>query len=176
MGFREKFSRRIPLPKWLHSAQHDIPFVVCTVCDGRLATSGLYTIMKAFRGEECIFEMAICAKCSESEMEKWSTASRKAASDFRASRREHEGCDGCQTCGSGLNEVRGVAVHAHCRAGQLLGVTHMCTACEEALHERLSPKTREENDRFMKTHFPEPPWMSETPSPEPVSVSGPGVF
>ena len=176
MGFRDKLRGRAPIPGWLHSVQHDLPFLVCTVCDGRLASRGLYTIMKSFRGDECVFEMAICAKCAEAEMEKWSTASRKAARAFRAARREHEGGEGCETCGADLGSVRGMAVHAHCRAGQMLALTHMCTSCEEALHQCLSPKTREENDRFMRTHFPQPPWMYQTPTTEPVHVPGPPIF
>jgi hypothetical protein len=173
MSFRDKLRGRMPIPSWLHSVQHDMPFLFCTVCDGRLATRGLFTIMKSYRGEECVFEMAICARCSGAEMEKWSTASRKAARAFRETRIQFEGCDGCQTCGADLEAVRGMAVHAHCRSDQMLAVSHMCTSCEEALHQCLSPKTREENDRFMKTHFPQPPWMYESPCPEPVQVAGP---
>ena len=150
-----------PIPASLHSAQHERPFTTCQVCSRALDAATSYTIVKSYRRDECVFEMAICTGCAEAEAETYSEASKAALHAFRRRMLEHLEGDGCDTCGSDLDPVRGVSVYGRCRGDELWLVSHMCATCEEALNDALSPETRGEHDRFMQTHFPGPPGMEQ---------------
>jgi len=86
--------------------------------------------------------------------------------------RDDEEDRGCSLCGADLEQVRGMSITALCFDGELWDLSHTCTKCEEAMHQALSPETRQEHDRFMETHFPEPPFMEKTPD-EPVQDERP---
>ncbi|WOO40776.1 hypothetical protein [Rubellicoccus peritrichatus] len=56
----------IPVPKNLWSFLNDGPFERCSICDRNLREPGVvYLIEKAFRGDEPVFEYAMCHDCCD---------------------------------------------------------------------------------------------------------------
>lgn len=154
-----------PLPGWLQSAQHERPFAERTVCQVRLGGGGVeYMIMKSYQRDECVFEMAVCRARHEEQAERWSSASRGAASEFSSrvmDHLDHDVGENCDYCGKPVDKIAGMTIYAQC-AGDLLWMSHhMCGSCQEELQ---SPETREEQDRFLEHHFPGPPGLEE-PAP-----------
>lgn len=56
----------VPVPRIFHSFEKEGIFTNCTVCDSFLLEEGVsYFIEKAFKGNEVIFEYAMCDNCRE---------------------------------------------------------------------------------------------------------------
>ena len=148
--------RYIVLPEALHSFYEKGPFQRCTVCSRNLGDGCLHEIQKVFRGQEVVFEMALCQPCGEGLCKELSEEFMKAMkgfflSNFKPSKKTQQ----CNFCGFPRLLASGYALIGACRNGLLLvPAIVLCDRCAENLHAQLSEKTRQAQDDFIKNHFP----------------------
>ncbi len=148
--------RRLLIPSELHSFYDKGPFRSCTVCGGDLSSGCLYEIQKVYRGKEVIFEMAICQTCGEAICQEFSEESMAAMKGFLLSsfKPSRETCH-CHFCGFPRPLSSGYTLVAACRASALIvPAIVLCDRCGEKLQARLSKKTKESQEDFIRNNFP----------------------
>lgn len=153
------------IPPVLHSVEHEGPFAKCTACQAPL--EGMYQIHKAFRGEECVLEMAVCFQCMQGLSSEYSAESLEAIRVFLSERGGGffgGGEDGCGFCDGA--DARGYSIVGVCRAETLLfPIVRVCETCEEEMQKKLSKKTRDINDGFIRDNLPGVPEDIDVNSP-----------
>ncbi|MBK1791459.1 hypothetical protein [Persicirhabdus sediminis] len=163
------------------SAETDEVFRQCIHCECQLTTAGLFMVSKAYRGDECTFEYAICMDCREKIHNELSDDSRVAMFDFMHDRvnmpqREEKyknaanyqlQLDSCATCGLDRQLAESYSTAAVFHNGLMLTGAFplmICSSCEEEVYQCLSDHTKDVWDKFINDHFPGPPAIGE-PSP-----------
>ena len=133
-----------------------------------------YLVAKSFRGDECIFEYAICEHCRANMAQEFSDESQQALTGFFTQRIEHEkrsqlfsSChlidpwiQKCAACDTPRRETT-----THSLGGILLGEAMvydpyplcLCGTCEEEIQSLLSHQTLGIWDDFVQTNFDCPP-------------------
>ena len=156
-----------PIPVELHSVYESGPFTRCTICTCPLDVDhfiggkdadghAVYEIQKVFRGSDVLFEMAICRGCGEQVAKEFSEESIKAMKGFLLSnfKPDNEACH-CHFCGFPLALLEGWTMVGACRKDRLVfPPIILCEPCSESLQQRLSRKTRDVQDEFVRDHFP----------------------
>jgi hypothetical protein len=145
-----------PIPAELHSAYERGPFRVCVHCSEVLTDGRVYEIQKVFRGQEVVFEMAVCHNCGEKMSREFSEESLERVQSFLVNsfkpspKPEH-----CHFCGFPRGLFENYTFVGVCRETSLiLPSIVMCDSCSEKLQELLSKKTRDIQDDFVRDHFP----------------------
>jgi len=145
-----------PLPQELHSAYAAKPFEKCSSCSARLDSGCLYEIQKVFRMGEVIFEMALCQTCGEEACREFSEESMEALKGFLMCNftPSPASCH-CNFCGFPRAILDRFTLIGACQEQSLLlpPIT-LCDGCAEALQCRVSPKTRETQEEFLRKNFP----------------------
>lgn len=147
-----------PIPPELHSFYEDRPFHTCTRCgEGLFDFKNGYRVSKIFKGEEVIFEYALCVPCLQNMMEESSEESRQRLYEFQTSRlRQVAGFDECALCDrekepSTSTEYGLVGI---CLGEAIVEANKICGLCMGEMGELVSKKTRESWDRFVEENFP----------------------
>ena len=176
------------IPPLFHSLEFDGPFRRCLTCRQDFKEiDEPYTITKVFRGQECVFEYAMCLSCRHDMMESFSEESRQTMNDFfeendhiqkREERLEEsenyeDWIQECATCAkplAGLKEYSlGCMAFDH---NMVMGPFPMmvCAECESKIQSRLSKATRDQWDKFILDNFEGPPADALKPDGVPVLV------
>lgn len=147
-----------PIPPELFSFYEDRPFRTCTRCgEGLFDFKNGYRVSKVYKGEEVIFEYALCIPCLQNMMEESSEESRQRMYEFQMSRlRQVSGFDECSLCerdeaGASRQEYGLVGI---CLGEDLVEGNKICGICMKEMSELVSKKTRESWDRFVEENFP----------------------
>ncbi len=144
-----------PIPEALHSEYSGEPFKQCTQCGGSLSQAFAYQIQKVFRGEEVLFELALCQSCSEGLGREISEESHEALSEFMQSLlTSHYASDACKSCGIPRYELVRYSRVALCQTEFLAYEMTLCETCEDAVQNKLSQETRDRHDDFIRDNFP----------------------
>ena len=165
-----EISEYIPIPEIFHSFLYEGMFSECCVCDIELLHDGTgYIIEKAFKGDEVIFEYAMCNVC---RMDMYEELSKKSLTliehyfDERINlveRRQDllEGydqsiepwIDKCILSGKPRMDCDGYQIYADCDGGDLLfSYLPYIISCDsiDEIQELLSLKTRDRLDGFIR--------------------------
>lgn len=144
------------LPSELHSVYEKGPFRRCSVCNTDLSTGCIYEIQKVFRGREVVFEMAVCQTCAEAAAREFSVESMDALKGFLISSfKPDPETVHCHFCGFPRALAAGYTLVGACQASSLLvPAIILCDSCGEKLQRRLSKKTREAQEDFVRNNFP----------------------
>ena len=165
---------------YFHSEETGAPFRDCISCGLSLThdPGQPYLVAKSYRGQECIFEYAICEDCRANLASEFSNESQEALTSYFMQKAKLldrsrfldfgesiepwiRECTGCGT-------LRSEAV-TYSLGGILQGTSIvfdpypicLCGKCEEEIHALLSPKTQGIWDDFVETHFDGPPGYTE---------------
>lgn len=143
------------VPEDLHSTYLGGEFRQCSICDCALPDASAYEVQKVMRGDECVFEMAICLGCAQNLMREYSEESLAVLSGLssRVTGRAPRGsCEFCSVPREGVDEYTSIAV---CRAGTMLTpMITLCYDCVDSLHAELSQATRDTFGEFIRDNFP----------------------
>lgn len=127
-------------------------------CQGKQSADGeaVYEIQKVFRGPEVLFEMAICRRCGEQVAKEFSEESIEAMKGFLLSNfKPDKEATHCHFCTFPLALLEGWTMVGACREDRLIfPPIILCEPCSENLQQRLSKKTRDVQDEFIRDHFP----------------------
>lgn len=147
-----------PIPPELHSFYEDRPFRSCTRCgEGLFDFKNGYRVSKVYKGDEVIFEYAMCVPCLQNMMEESSEESRNRLYDFQMSRmRQVAGFDECALCDRGeeSSPIPEYGLVGICLGEQIVEANKICGLCMGEMSELISKKTRESWDRFVDENFP----------------------
>ncbi|MBI4601914.1 MAG: hypothetical protein HY721_08125 [Planctomycetes bacterium] len=146
----------IALPSELYSFCEEGPFQACSACCRSLGDGGLYQVQKVIRGKEVIFEMAICEACAQGLCCEFSEESLQAIKGFLLSsfKPSPETCH-CHFCGFPRPLLSGYTLVGTCSSRFLVVPTILlCDRCGEQLQARISNKTREVQEDFVRSTFP----------------------
>lgn len=152
----KKFIRPQPIPEILHSVYEEGPFRTCNVCGAVLTDGRLYEIQKVYRGEQVVFELAICDRCGETVSREFSEESmekikRHLLENFKPS----DDAGHCHFCGFPRALIHNFTIVGACTETSLiLPSIIMCDNCSESIQELLSRKTRDAHDDFVRDNFP----------------------
>lgn len=144
------------IPPELHSVYEEGPFTHCSICGDCLTDGRLYEIQKVYRGKQAIFEMGICHACGETIAQEFSKESLDAMKgfllcNFRPNLETHH----CHFCGFPRGLIPNYTIVGACRQSFLVfPALVMCEKCSESLQGRLSQRTRDTQDDFVRDHFP----------------------
>ena len=163
---------RGPIPEELFSFYEDRPFKICTRCgEGLEHFEEGYRVSKVYRGEEVIFEYALCLPCLKSMFDESSEESKQALMKFQMERyRQVSGFDECMLCDHqrATMPVQDFGLVGICLGEGLVESSMICGTCMEAMSECVSEETRKGWDRFVEENFPGVPADFE-----PMPVRGP---
>ena len=147
-----------PIPEELWSFYEDRPFKSCTRCgEGLVDFKEGYRVSKVIRGEEVIFEYALCVPCLRRMFDEASEESKQRLFEFQMSRfREVSGFDECALCDHerATMEVKEYGLVGICIGEGLAESNLICGDCMEAMSECVSEQTRRSWDRFVEENFP----------------------
>jgi hypothetical protein len=148
--------RRIIIPSELHSFAGNGPFRTCSACCQPLDRAGCYEIQKVYRQKEVIFEMALCEGCARGLCQEFSEESLQALKGFLlASYRPSPETFHCHFCGFPRPLVSGYTICGACSGSHLIcPALLMCESCTEKLQARISKKTKEVQEDFVRNTFP----------------------
>ena len=147
-----------PIPEELYSFYEDRPFRICTRCgEGLYDFKHGYRVSKTYKGDEVIFEYALCNHCLHKIMEESSEETQKRLYEFQITRmRKTSGFDECELCDrpeeAAQREEYGLV--GICLGEQIVEANKICGLCMEEMNELVSTKTRESWDRFVDENFP----------------------
>lgn len=147
-----------PIPPELYSFYEDRPFRICTRCgEGLYDFKHGYRVSKIYKGDEVIFEYALCTPCLQNIMDESSEESRQRLYDFQMERqRQVTGFDECALCDR-LEEAAQVMEYGLvgiCLGEGVVEANKICGLCMEEMNELVSKKTRESWNRFVEENFP----------------------
>ena len=161
---------------YFHSSETGKPFEDCISCGLSLKEDPNlpFLVAKSFRGDECIFEYAICEHCRANMAQEFSGESQRALSGFFTRRIKHDersrllsSCHlvepwihQCAACDTPRRETKNYSL-----GGILLGDAMvydpyplcLCGKCEEEIQSLLSQQTLGIWDDFVETNFDCPP-------------------
>jgi len=148
--------RPTSIPCELHSAYERGPFKTCTGCSRDLADGCLYQIQKVVRGKETVFEMAICQGCGMRLYEEFSEESLEALKSFFLENfKPSPECSNCHFCGFPRPLAKTYTIVGICQKALLImPPLVLCDRCSESLQARISKKTRDVQDNFIRSTFP----------------------
>lgn len=168
----ERLRIRGPIPEELYSFYEDRPFKICTRCgEGLSDFQEGYRVSKVFRGEEVIFEYALCLPCLRSMFEESSEESKAALMQFQMERfRFVSGFDECALCDNQRDSLptQEYGLVGICFGEGLAESNLICGCCMEAMSECVSEETRKGWDKFVEDNFPGVPADFE-----PMPIRGP---
>lgn len=149
-------TRKLVLPCELHSEYENGPFKTCSVCSKGLLEAQAYGVQKVYRGKEVIFEMAICQTCAEQTSKEFSRESMDALKGFLLSTfKPSAEISHCHFCGFPRHFVANFTLEAVCQGQTLLAPAMvLCERCSDHLQSRLSKKTRDAQEGFIRDNFP----------------------
>lgn len=141
----------------------------------------MYIVNKAYSGDECVFEFAMCLDCREALNAALSEKSRVAMFDFMhdnmdmEKREEELGTDSpdddyiahCATCGKSKTDSASYSLGAMFQSHHMIkGPFPMliCDDCEIKIADTISEETRDTWDKFITENFPGPPSEVKLPS------------
>lgn len=171
------------IPHLFHSLEHDGPFLKCLACERKfLDLIEPYSITKAYRGPECVFEYALCQSCRKSVASEFSQESRETIErffekrvDLQARAEKLNGTEAhapwlekCITCQTSLGQSQEYVIAAMAHGEEMLYSPYpmmVCGPCEKMIQSSLSKTTRERWDGFIRDHFPGPPADALDPAP-----------
>lgn len=179
----------MPVPEAFHCQKTGAPFSHCLVCDEPIGPGTLHLIEKAFRSGDTLYEYAMCFQCYQTLRGDMSISSLEAIDVFFDQRAEFELRQAelmaispdrvdpwiaeCIVSRQPIEPDSEYQVFAFCRGSDMM-LDRMPYAigneAVEELYELLSPKTREEMDRFTEDHLGLPPEMLRRPVDRPVTV------
>jgi len=147
-----------PIPQELYSFYEDRPFLICTRCgEGLYDFKHGYRVSKIYKGEEVIYEYALCTPCLHNIMEESSEESRESLYEFQMSRiRKVSGFDECAMCerAEEATQIAEYSLVGICLGEEIVDSNKICGLCMEEMNELVSEKTREGWDRFVEENFP----------------------
>ena len=172
------------IPEKFHNSLTDHPFEHCKMCKKELLESkSEYLIEKAYRrfkddkGEELLFEVAICLECATNMR---STLSKESVSNIqsfffrkamerRATMADPAGFMGdplreCLLNGKPLEDTEEYQIYAHCRGYQISidgGYYMLSDEIIEKIQSLLSKETKDELQRFSDDNFGIPPELQK---------------
>jgi hypothetical protein len=189
------------VPRDFYSEYLSAPFIHCIDCEAEVQSTGeAYSIVKSYVGQEAVFEMAICARCSIRLAESYSSHSKaviegairewkhpqgretdspgaRASSPIVAGKIEE--LNHCAGCGRSRTECRRYSIVGAFLGQSLVSPTEtsvrlpllICDACNSSATENISKQTRDNWDRFVEDHFDGPPGVEEdAPRFDPVLI------
>ena len=147
----------VPLPVEFFRDVEQTPFVVCQSCDAEL-TSTHYLIAKAYLGDRCTLEFAVCLGCllelSERYSEESLAAFENTEDDPDEWLQEEQSLDECCRCQRHVDDCLNYERIALCTQDRLLRRAMICGSCESETEAKLSAQTRGEIDDFMNRILP----------------------
>lgn len=180
-----------PIPRILHSFEHDGPFENCLVCHKDLLRDEEdYALHKTMQGDEVIMEYALCRHCVEQMNQEFSEASRRNLArlmdehiDFEQRVKRFEQQDDtvapfedwvrdCALTGKKLGDCEQYTLMAICSGKELLYMGYpmmFSDEAEEMMNNVMSAETRRRKDDFVRDHFV-PPELHLDPSPSPSAI------
>lgn len=170
-----RLEARGPIPEELWSFYEERPFKTCTRCgEGLVDFPEGYRVSKVIRGEEVIFEYALCVSCLRRMLDEASEESKQRLMEFQTSRFRHvSGLDECALCDHQREtmQVKEYGLVGICIGEGLAESNLICGDCMEAMSACISEQTRRSWDRFVEENFPGVPADFEpVPSIGPVPV------
>lgn len=173
----------IPLPELLHSVEKGRPFEHCLMCNSNLLEDGTqYLLEKAFKGDEVIFEFALCLDCQQNCSDEMSKKSRlrvdawfservdladRRTGLLKTSSDEFEPwIDECVLTKKRRSDCSEYQLFAHCDGPDLLFsyFPYMISgAGMDELVRLLSKQTRDRIDGFTDQYLGMPPEFQELP-------------
>lgn len=146
----------VMIPSELHSDYERGPFRTCSCCRGDFGTDCLYQVQKVVRGNEALFELALCEECTQSLYREFSQESLQALKAFfRACFKSSLECWRCHFCGFARQLAKTYTIAGICRNEFLIvPAIVLCDRCGEKLQAQISKKTREAQDEFIRSTFP----------------------
>ncbi|SFI05439.1 hypothetical protein [Planctomicrobium piriforme] len=176
----------LPLPEYCYSLETGKPFRFCIDCDEPLLLQKseplvpespdnshyalrMYGITKVIVGGEAVFELALCLRCNDRLVQRFSQESRAAIAEFIGSalhipgpERIQSGDFSCFHCRRPKSSCHRYTIGMFCAGKHICAnAPHVmiCDACESEMAECLSKHTREEWDRFIEEHFDPTPGL-----------------
>ena len=147
---------KVLIPEHLHSVYEGGPFNRCCACRKPLLEADLYEIQKSYSGTEVVFETAICHECGSRLAAEISADSLQAMKGFllccyKPSVDLHH----CHFCQDPRQFYENYSVVGLCReANLLMACIVLCEKCGDSLTSRLSSRTQEIQDDFIRNNFP----------------------
>jgi len=170
-NFEINVPMRGPIDKAFYPFDSDEPFKSCTMCQVEFEEDPDFLVEKAVKGNDVIFEIAMCIPCAETMRKQLSADSMKrmdtymSAVDFQA-RIEHfsenESDDikdfigSCLVKGKEIDPNDEHQIYAYCQGGEMIYSALPYAISGEAIEEMqelLSPETKREMDDFMDQYL-----------------------
>ena len=162
----------VSIPEVFHCQKTGSRFDHCLVCDTLFGPGTVYMIEKAIRGGEILYEYALCINCYQAFLDDMSTSSRQAVDKYFDQRVEFDlrhvelmaiapdrvepWISECVVSRQPIELESEYQVFAFCRGPSLIMNYYPYaiggTAVDDLL-KLLSPKTRDETDRFIEDHL-----------------------
>ncbi len=179
------FNRWVPIPTEFHSLYFEGPFTRCIDCDADLTQADIgYSIQRAFKGTEPIFEMAMCDDCHTriaSELSKESSQRIQAYVEERVDLEERlreallwdesklsEWIGRCTLLKIPLEDCREYQITARCR-GKLMSLDFLplmiSGEASREMQKLLSKKSRDRLGDLVEEHFGMPGEFADGPTP-----------
>ena len=163
--------KRSPINKIFYPFDSEEPFQSCTMCQTKFEEDTDFLIEKAIKGNDVIFELAICLPCAEDMRKQLSADSLKkieaymSAVDFEG-RAQHfvetqsdqieDFIGNCLVSGEKIDPKEEHQIYAYCQGGEMIYTAMpyaMSGAVMEEIQELLSPETKQEMDDFMDQYL-----------------------
>lgn len=159
------------IAKEFYPFDSDVPFSTCLLCKCNLIACDDYLIEKAIRGNDVIFEIAMCMDCAMKMQQELSKESLERIHQFmsrvdmtsrflffrnKQSTHAPDYLKHCLVSNSEINPNEEHQIYAHCSKGKMLYGMYPFAMNQETMEEiqsLLSAKTRQALDDFMDTYL-----------------------
>ncbi len=163
--------KRGPIDKVFYPFDSKEPFKSCTMCQTQFEEDTDFLIEKAVKGNDVIFELAMCLPCAENMRKQLSEDSLKNIEKYMSSvdfegRAQHfvetqsdkiqDYISTCLVSGKEIDPNEEHQIYALCTGSQMIYSAMpyaMRGAVMEEIQELLSPETRQELDDFMDQYL-----------------------
>ena len=147
------------------------PFGSCTMCQTKFEEDTDFLVEKAIKGNDVIFEIAMCIPCAENMRKQMSIESMKKIEEYMAtvdlqSRAEHflenqsdnikDYIGKCLVSGKSIDPDEEHQIYAYCQGKEMVYSAlpyAISSEIMEEIQELLSPETRQEMDDFMDQYL-----------------------
>lgn len=160
-----------PIDKAFYPFDSDQPFQECTMCKTQFTEDTDFLVEKAVKGNDVIFELAMCLPCAEKMKKQLSVDSLKRIEEFMSvvdfeSRVDHflenqsdnikDFIGNCLVSGQAIKTDEEHQIYAYCQGGEMIySALPYAISGEvmEEIQELLSPETKQEMDDFMDQYL-----------------------
>ena len=170
-GFEFIVPKRGPIDKAFYPFDNEEPFQECTMCKLKFEEETDFLIEKAVKGNDVIFEIAMCLPCAENMRKQLSAESIERIEEFMSGvdfeeRANHflnnqsdeidDYIGKCLVSGKPIDKNEEHQIYAYCQGGEMIySALPYAISGEimEQVQELLSPETKQELDDFMDQYL-----------------------